>query len=143
MEEHRHAIIIINNSQGGYLQYYDSRWNSFLFLNLKMNKDFDDNDIKEDIHKKLDVSINSITTKFLMDKKHKKFSESAKIEKEYHHYFYLVTIDNISDLMKQEDFILNDIQYKWFTMEQLENDERIQKVNSDIVNYVKSLKLDT
>lgn len=142
MEEHRHAIIIIKNSQGEYLQYYDSRWNSFLFLNLKMNKDFDENDIKENVYKKLGISVNSITTKFLMDKKHKKFSESAKIEKEYHHYFYLVNIDIIPDFMKEGDFILNDIQYKWFTMEQLENDERIQKVNSDIVNYIKSLKLD-
>lgn len=139
--EHKHAIIVIKNEQGEYLQYYDNRWNSYLFLNLKINNNFDPNTIKEEISHKLNLKVNDINVKYLMDKKHKKFSESAKIEKEYHHYFYLVSSNEIVNKLKQKKFIINDIQYKWFRMEELESDERIKEVNSDIVGYVKNLEL--
>lgn len=37
MDKHMHAIIIIKNEKGEYLQYYDERWNSYLFLNCKLS----------------------------------------------------------------------------------------------------------
>ena len=77
-----------------------------------------------------------MNVKYLMDKRHKKFSESAKIQKEYHHYFYLIDISEITNEMKHKQFVINEIQYKWFSKNELESDERIQKVNSDIVGYV-------
>ena len=36
----RHAIIVIKNKENKYLQYYDERWDSYLFLNCKL---YDDN----------------------------------------------------------------------------------------------------
>ena len=33
----KHAIIIIKNKENKYLQYYDERWQSYLFLNCKIN----------------------------------------------------------------------------------------------------------
>ena len=36
----KHAIIIIKNEKDEYLQYFDEKWNSYLFVNCKMkNKD--------------------------------------------------------------------------------------------------------
>ena len=36
----KHAIIVIKNKENEYLQYFDDKWNSYLFLNCKMqNKD--------------------------------------------------------------------------------------------------------
>ena len=49
--EHNHAIIIIKNEEGEYLQYFDNRWNSYLFLNLKMTSEFNENYIKAEISK--------------------------------------------------------------------------------------------
>ena len=49
--EHNHAIIIIKNEEREYLQYYDNRWNSYLFLNLKMTSEFNENYIKAEISK--------------------------------------------------------------------------------------------
>ena len=34
---HKHSIIIIKNEENEYLQYFDKKWNSYLFLNSKMN----------------------------------------------------------------------------------------------------------
>ena len=33
--EHKHTILIIKNNDK-YLQYFDERWNSYLFLNTKV-----------------------------------------------------------------------------------------------------------
>ena len=41
----KHAIIVIKNEKNEYLQYYDKRWNSYLFLNCKMNDKLEKNDI--------------------------------------------------------------------------------------------------
>ena len=135
--EHRYVIEIIKNSKGEYLQYYDKRWNSFLFLNMKMIGNHSNDDVKKDINEKLNISLNSIKAEFKFDKIHKKFSESAKKEKEYHHYFYDVDIQEFTEPMDQKEFNINDIEYKWFTIEELEENERIQKVNGDIVSFIK------
>ena len=34
--ERKFAIIIIKNKNNEYLQYYDERWNSYLFLNCRI-----------------------------------------------------------------------------------------------------------
>ena len=54
--EHNHAIIIIKIEEGEYLQYYDNRWNSYLFLNLKIAIEFNENYIKAEITKKLKIA---------------------------------------------------------------------------------------
>lgn len=35
--ERKHAIIIIKNDEGDFLQYFDDIWNSYLFLNCKIS----------------------------------------------------------------------------------------------------------
>ena len=37
----KHAIIIIKNAKGEYLQYYEDSWNSYLFLNCKQEDSWD------------------------------------------------------------------------------------------------------
>lgn len=128
--ERKHAIIIIKNEKSEYLQYYDKRWESYLFPNCKIEEAMDYNKIKENIAKMYGIKIESINYK--MDKIHTKFSESDKIEKTYHHYFYECEIE--------KEFENSEMQFKWYSMEEFQKDERIQKVNSDIVGYVKECK---
>ena len=127
----KHAIIVIKNDNNEYLQYYDERWNSYLFLNCKL-EDNNENIIRKYVSDVLKVDINNITCEYISDKIHTKFSESAQKLKEYHHYFYKVIIGitfNISD------------NYKFLSYEKLMNDERIKKVNSDIIGFIKELNL--
>lgn len=77
----KHAIIIIKNNNNEYLQYYDNIWKSFLFLNCKL---FDDKENENNIKKLLEEKLkrNKIERiKFLGNKIHKKYSESAKKKK--------------------------------------------------------------
>lgn len=136
MIERKHTIMLIKNSNGEYLNYYDKRWNCYLFLNTKIFNEFDENESREYLHNILGLNRQKIKFKLLFEKVHTKFSESAKIEKKYHHYFYeLDTL--LPSYTKAKEFNYNDINYKWFSIKELEDDERIQKVNGDIVSMIK------
>lgn len=73
-----HSIIVIKNAQGKYLQYFDKRWNCYLFPNCKL---------------------------------------------------------------PNNAFKLNEIEYKWFSYSELMSNERIKKVNSDIIRFVKEFNM--
>ena len=49
-------------------------------------------------------------------------------------------IKNIDKFNKKE-FENSNNRYKWFSFDELTKDERIQKVNSDIVEYVRQLHI--
>ncbi|MBO5349206.1 MAG: hypothetical protein J6A89_05250 [Clostridia bacterium] len=140
INKHAHAIIIIKNEKNEFLQYYDERWNSFLFLNCKLKSNFDISNIIEYSSNKLKISIDELNCNYITDKIHKKFSESAKKEKEYHHYFYYINIKNMPQIMQQKEFLIDNIKYTWYSFKELENDERIQQVNSDIISFVKEFE---
>lgn len=130
----KHAIIIIKNEQGKYLQYFDQKWNCYLFLNCKLPNGEDINLVKAEVSSKLNIKKENIKVTLLGIKKHKKFSESAKIEKNYKHFFYKL---ELKKPFNNDDFEINGIHYKWFDDNDFINDVRIQKVNSDIVQFVK------
>lgn len=133
----KHAIIVIKNNSR-YLQYYDLRWESYLFLNCKLDTDEYEKIVVNHLSNVLNISKKIININYIGYKTHKKFSESDKIEKEYTHYFYKVEIlDNLED----NDFIINDTKYKWFTYDELLNNKRIMQVNSDLVGFIKEFNI--
>ena len=85
-----HSIIIIKNEKNEYLQYYDKKWNCYLFLNSKMKNKEDMESIYNKIKEMLNIEKEDVEISFVGEKIHKKFSESDKIEKEYQHFFYKV-----------------------------------------------------
>lgn len=133
-----HAIMVIKNEKNDYLQYFDEKWNSYLFLNCKLPNGDDSNIVKDKISEKLNIDKEHIGVSLVGKKQHKKFSESAKITKEYIHYFYNVNLDT---KLSDNEFEINEINYKWFSIYDLMNDERIQKVNSDIIQFVKEFNM--
>lgn len=134
----KHAIIIIKNNNNEYLQCYEASWKSYLFLNCKVKEEKDLEPIKTCIKEKLGVEPQNIT--YLFNKIHSKYSVKHQKMREYEHYFYLVDI-NTKILEAKKEFELNDNKFKWFRMEELENDSRIQEVNSDIVKFIKEAKI--
>ena len=140
MNKHKHASRIIKNDKNEYLQYYEKNWKSYLFLNCKLLDNFKEQDIMEEVTQRLKLSNNNLKCKYIDDKIHKKYSVSAEKEKEYHHYFYSIEIENMPSFMKEESFSMNNIKYSWYSLEELENDSRIQEVNSDIVGFIKKME---
>lgn len=134
----KHAIIIIKNNNNEYLQCYESSWKSYLFLNCKVKEEKDLEPVKTCIKEKLGVESQNIT--YLFNKIHSKYSVKHQKMREYEHYFYLVDI-NTKTLEARKEFSLNDNKFKWFRMEELENDSRIQEVNSDIVKFIKEARI--
>lgn len=51
----KHAIIVIKNEKNKYLQYFDKKWNSYLFLNCKMKNKEDIDSINSELKKSLGI----------------------------------------------------------------------------------------
>ena len=107
--ENIHSIIIIKKDNK-FLNYFDKRWNIYLFPNFKGNnidtiKDYYQTDKVE----------------FLFDKVHEKYSVPNKKVKTYHHYFYEV---------KEK------VEGEYFTLEELLNLPNVEKYNSDIISFI-------
>lgn len=128
----KHAIIVIKNKDNQYLQYYDKRWNSKLFPNCKLDDVDHLTTVTNKVHDILGVSPMSITVRRVGIKTHKKFSESDKMEKEYTHEFYVVSIEEEYNL--PED-------YCFMTYDDMLNDRRIMECNSDIISFIKEFHL--
>ena len=139
MLEHTHAIILIKNKKDEYLQYYDKRWDSFLFLNCKLTDDNHIEIISDFLMQSLDLKLDNNQIIYAMDKVHEKYSESANKIKKYHHYFYVLENIEMPEDYKTYDFKVNDIEYTWLSLSEMENNERIQKVNKDILAFIKEI----
>lgn len=137
----KHAIIVIKNKNNEYLQYFDKRWNSFLFPNCKLGEQFNNDTIVDYVSEILKIDRNYVECSYIEEKVHTKFSESAKKMKEYDHFIFSIKIIEMPEIMKQETFNINGSNYKWYSYNELINDERIQEVNGDVVDFIKELNL--
>ena len=108
--EHVHSIIIIRKGNK-FLNYYDDRWNMYLFPNIKGN------DIKE-----IEKMYNTSNIKLLFDKVHDKYSIPHDKIKTYHHYFYEVD---------------KNIDGEYFTLDELLTYSKVKENNEDIINFIK------
>ena len=52
----KHAIIIVKNTRGEYLQYYENSWNGYLFLNCKCENNKDIAKISDTVLEKLGIN---------------------------------------------------------------------------------------
>ncbi len=133
----KHAIIVIKNKNNEYLQYYDARWKSNLFLNCKLDDNYNDEVVRKYVSNLFGQD--EVKCEYVDKIVHTKLSVPTGAAKEYQHYFYNVNI-NLKD-MDEKEFDRNGIEYKWFSYDELLNDSRIQEVNHDIVDYIKELNM--
>ena len=129
----KHAIIIVRNIRGEYLQCYENSWNSYLFLNCKCENNKDIAKISDTVLEKL--GIKPLEIDYLFTKIHSKYSVKHEKMREYEHYFYLVDIG--TEFIDKKEFMINNTKFKWFSMEKLENDPEIMQINGDIISFVK------
>lgn len=139
---HNHSIVIIKDTFNKYpnrmLVYDDTRWECKLFLNYKENPN-NESFIKQHLSQELKIELSDIDLRYLGQKIHEKFSESAKVNKVYSHKFYLATIRNFSEIMKQDEFECDKKQYYWKSVAELEQDGNVLRKNKDILEFVKEL----
>ena len=129
----KYAIIIVKNTRGEYLQYYENSWNGYLFLNCKCENNKDIAKISDTVLEKL--GIKPLKIDYLFTKIHSKYSVKHEKMREYEHYFYLVDIG--TEFIDKKEFVINNTKFKWLSMEELENDSEIMQINGDIISLVK------
>ncbi len=137
---HDHSIVAIKDTFNEYpnrfLLYYDTRWRCYLFPSFKDNSD-NESFIKEGISNKLKVKADGIEMMFLTRKRQQKYSESHKENRTYLHSVYKATIKKFPALERKDSFEVDGVEYKWMSIPEMEKDDRIQKVNEDVVQLVK------
>lgn len=79
-----------------------------------------------------------IETEYVTCAKHCKYSVSDNVYKIYNHKLYKLLLDSIPENMSDETFEIEGNTYKWMTIEEMENDERIMEVNDEIIAFVKT-----
>lgn len=129
----KHAIIIVKNTRGEYLQYYENSWNGYLFLNCKCENNKDIAKISDTVLEK--IGIKPLKIDYLFTKIHSKYSVKHEKMREYEHYFYLVDIG--TEFIDKKEFVINNTKFKWLSMEELENDPEIMQINGDIIGFIK------
>lgn len=131
---HEFSLLAIVNTNGQYLQKYDMRWKSWLFPYVRSAED---NKANVDNYASR-LFGRETETEYVTCAKHCKYSVSDNVYKIYNHKLYKLLLDSIPENMSDETFEIEGNTYKWMTIEEMENDERIMEVNDEIIAFVKT-----
>lgn len=131
---HEFSLLAITNPKNEYLQVYDERWKCWLFPYYRTE---DPN--KENVDKHASELLNmKVTTAYVTNALHCKYSESDQVYKQYKHTLYSLSLDTVPGGMVGNVFELGNKKYTWKSIQELESDSNIMKKNDDIIAFVKT-----
>lgn len=140
---HKFSLVAVRNNYSQhpnkYLLHYDERWKCYLFFSYKTSDIDDEKNIISMLSGDLNIDKNVIHASYEKTSIDEKYSYSDKIRKTYEHRYYIATIDDFPDIMKNKEFELGGIHYKWMSFQEMDNDKEIEKKNSDIVGNMKDV----
>jgi mRNA-degrading endonuclease toxin of MazEF toxin-antitoxin module len=131
---HDFSLLAIKNKNEKYLQKFDRRWKCWLFPYIRStdtNKENVDNFAS-------DLLQLEISTEYVSQATHCKYSVSDDVYKIYNHKLYKVFLDVIPEHMQDDSFSIDGTEYKWMSMKEIENDEIIMEKNDEVVAFVKT-----
>lgn len=138
---HKFSVIGIkdyyNEFANRFLLYYDDAWKCWFFFSFHTSEVQNEENIIQRLSHKLKINPKYIKVQYISDRIQPKFSEKDKINKVYQHSLYQGIIAQFPENMKQDEFEIDGIRYRWWTIEEMEAEPRIMEVNSDVVSYVK------
>lgn len=134
------ALIAIKNENCQYLLYYDKDWVCEFFPHYPM-QDYDNEDyIKENLSKDLNIDKKTIHVAYRGYSQHVKYNPIAKEDRLYNHTLYNVIIDDMPQFMKT-DFECNGKKYCWKTIAQMLVNDTMRTKNHDIIDFVDSFNI--
>ncbi len=138
--QHNFSIVAVkdtfNKYSNRYLLYYDEGWDCKFFFSYK-TVDNDEDNIKSRLSRELNIKENTISMQFKTETIQKKYSVKHKEERTYDHRLYYATISKYSDHIMEDEFEIDGKKFFWMTIQDMERDERIREVNSDVVSLIK------
>ena len=130
---HEFSLAAIKNNNR-FLQIYDNRWKCWLFPYYRTE---DPN--KENVDKHASELLNMrVTTAYVTNALHCKYSESDQVYKQYKHTLYSLSLDTVPEGMVGNGFELGNKKYTWKSIQELESDSNVMKKNDDIIAFVKT-----
>lgn len=124
-----------------YLLRYDVDWACYLFPSFPTKLTEADNQeyLKKVLANALEVPINHLTLSLKEEIIQRKFSEKDKVQKRYDHKFYQCQIQDMPKRLQADTFIIGGVNYKWMTIEAMQQDTNIMNKNRDVVDVVSRL----
>ena len=120
-----------------YLLYYDKVWKCWFFPNYKTKDDNNEAFVATKLSNALHIKEQNITLTYITEKVQPKFSRRDQVQKVYSHRLYQGKISDYPKEIQSDTFTLDQIQYRWMTIAEMEEDDVIREVNSDVVSLVK------
>lgn len=138
-----YSLVAIKNTYdkypNKYLMYYDKKWKVYFFPKFKRNGTDTTNSIRNQLSAYLKIDEQFISVEFLTEEPNqKKFSEDGKIYKVYDHRYYKATINSFRESMKKDRFIIEGINFRWMTFQEMEGNANVRKKNSDVIQIFKT-----
>lgn len=136
---HPFSLIIIRNEfekrPNKFLLRYDNRWNCWLLPYYKTTSDN-----VEHLRQCLSVDLN-VDANVIIQKERKiteKHSPTDNKNKVYDHTFYYVPAV-LNRCHRQDEFVMGNLRYKWFSLADMQADKTIMKMNGDVVDVLRTL----
>lgn len=79
-----------------------------------------------------------VTTSYVINAPHCKYSESDKVYKQYKHTLYSLSLSSVPENMVGDVFELDHKKYAWKSIQELESDSNIMSKNDDIIAFCKN-----
>lgn len=131
------SLVIIRNEfkkrPDKFLLRYDERWECWL---LPYYKNTDVEALRQHLSDDLYIDANVIVSKG--EQIVEKCSPADKKIKAYHHKYYYV-LPMLNRFHKQDEFTVGNLRYKWFSLDDMNADETIMKMNGDVVEVLTKL----
>lgn len=138
---HRFSLIAIKDDfeefSNKFLLYYDEIWKCWFFFSFSTTDYDNEENIIQRLSNKLKVNRDSISLKYITTRIQPKFSERDKVQKVYQHSLYRGKILDFPSDMLCNEFEIDGTRYKWWTIEEMEQDLEIMEKNKDVVSFVK------
>ena len=138
--ESQYSLAAIVNSFEGegankvLLRCLKDNWKTYMFLSYRTASEKDEHNIKSRVAADLKIPRNQIEVKFLTEIPYQpKYSPDLKSRRMYHNIYYQVFIRDFPDKLKQSKFILDGAKYKWMTVQEMWEDNKIRENNADVL----------
>ena len=140
---HRFSLVAIkdtfNEFPNRFLVYYEESWRCWFFFSFPTVKLYNEESVTQRLSNKLKIGTDSISLTRICGRIQPKHSRKDDVNKVYQHTLYYAEISNFPSNLREDEFTIDGIDYKWMTLEEMENDPVIREINGDVVTFVKEV----
>ena len=142
IQQDHSLVVIYNRDMAGtkrFLVYDDERWDCKLFLNYKTQARNNEAALIDKVSTDLQIDKSQMHCRYITSRIQEKYSVSHKENRVYNHKLYEISIDHLSEIFPENDFLKNGKHFYWMTLSEMEQDDNIAKKNLDVIDFVKEI----